>query len=80
MRLRTMPHRTISITQAMSVARNARSDVMAMRIVPERWYEAPQIPNRTERPERPAAIGCRISVSVSRCKEVVFSREVLRVT
>lgn len=54
--------------------------MMAMRIVPERWYEAPQIPNRTERPERPAAIGCRISVSVSRCKEVVFSREVLRVT
>lgn len=52
---------------------------MAMRIVPERWYEAPQIPNRTERPERPAAMGCRISVSVNRCREVVFNREVLRV-
>ena len=60
MRLRTMPQRTMSMTQATSVARNASREVRAMRMVPDRWYAAPQSPKSTERPESPAAMGWRI--------------------
>lgn len=50
-----MPKSTMSITNATRVTRVASEEKRVIRIVPARWYEAPQIPNSTERPASPAA-------------------------
>ena len=62
-----MLNSTMSRTNATSVAIAANEELRAMRTVPERWYPAPQSPNNRARPDRPAAIGCRMRVNVRLC-------------
>lgn len=61
---RAMLKSTKSRTNATNVTSAANDELSAMRTVPERWYSAPQRPNSTARPDRPAAIGCKMRVNV----------------
>ena len=45
----------MSMIQAIRVQMKARPEIRDMNTVPERWYPAPQRPNRTARPDKPAA-------------------------
>jgi hypothetical protein len=53
-----------SRTNATNVTSAASEELSAMRTVPERWYSEPQRPNITARPDRPAAMGCKMRVKV----------------
>lgn len=53
-----------SRTNATNVTSAANEELSAMRTVPERWYSEPQMPNSTARPDRPAAMGCKMRVNV----------------
>lgn len=48
----------------MRVARPASSVIM---IVPERWYDAPQMPKKKASPDRPAA-RCKLAIKVFNTK------------
>jgi hypothetical protein len=61
---RAMLKRTMSRINATKVTSAANEELSAMRTVPERWYSAPQKPNSTARPDRPAAMGCKMRVNV----------------
>jgi hypothetical protein len=54
----------MSRTNATRVTSAAKKELTAIRIVPERLYPAPQRPNSTARPDRPAAMGCKMRVHV----------------
>jgi len=53
-----------SRTNATKVTSAAKEELSAMRTVPARWYPEPQMPNSTARPDRPAAMGCKMRVYV----------------
>lgn len=63
-----IPQSAMSMTQAMRVQMKARPETRDMNTVPERWYEAPQRPKITARPERPAAAQNEVSNAIGRTK------------
>jgi hypothetical protein len=55
---------TMSRIHATNVTSAASEEKSAMKTVPVRWYSEPQRPNSTARPDRPAAMGCKMRVEV----------------
>lgn len=61
---RAMLKSAMSRMNAIRVTSAANEELSAMRTVPERWYSEPQRPNSTAMPDRPAAMGCKMRVTV----------------
>jgi len=61
---RAMLKSTKSRMNATNVISAANEELSAMRTVSERWYSEPQMPNITARPDRPAAMGCKMRAKV----------------